>query len=175
MASDADFRWILAFTLRWEGGDHHPTLADPNPTRAGITQRFWNALGRRGYAWWHNASVYDLTPNDIANCYQIIWTQSKAVLMPRLVAAVHFDCSVNMSGPRANRVLQRAAGVVADGVVGPKTLEALTKKPEELARRAIGWRETEYRDIVEHNARLKPNLQGWINRCSDLRRYINVP
>lgn len=174
MATDNDYQWALTFTLRWEGGDHHPTLADPNPTRKGITQRFYNALARK-YGW-RRVSVFDLTDDEIGACYKTIWVQSKAVLMPRLVACVHFDCSVNMSGPRANRVLQRALGVTADGVLGPRSLtQAGSQKSHEVARRAITWRQCEYHDLVEANPRLQPNLPGWLNRCKDLRTHVGVP
>ena len=173
MANDKDFDWALRFSLRWEGGDHHPTLADPNPTRKGITQRFYDAVAKK-YGW-RQSSVFDLTDPEIAACYRLIWEQSKAIRMPRLVACVHFDCSVNMSGSRANRVLQRALGVTADGVLGPRSFAAIDKaKPHELAKRQLTWRGCEYFDLVEANPRLKPNYQGWINRVNDLRRYVGV-
>lgn len=173
MASDKDFEWALRFTLKWEGGDHHPTLADPNPTSRGLTQRYYDAVAKR-YGW-RQASVFDLTDPEIAMCYRIIWEQSKAIQMPRLLACVHFDCSVNMSGPRANRVLQRALGVVADGVIGPRTLAATQKGlAPEVAKRQIHWRETEYSDLVVMNPRLRPNIDGWLNRTKDLRRYVGV-
>lgn len=173
MASDKDFAWALAFTLKWEGGDHHPTLADPNPTRSGITQRFYNAVAKK-YGW-RAASVFDLTDPEIASCYRIIWEESKAIRMPRLVACVHFDCSVNMSGPRANRVLQRALGVPADGVLGRMSFAAIAKAKElDVARRQLTWRSCEYADLVENNPRLKPNYQGWLNRVKALKEYVGV-
>lgn len=173
MATENDYQWALAFTMKWEKGIHRPTLADVNPTKDGITQRFYDALTlHKGLP---AKSVYDLTPEEIAACYRTIWVGCKADKMPRLVACVHFDCSVNMSGPRANRVLQRALGVVADGLIGPKTLvQAGSQKPLDVARRQLQWRCAEYGDLVEAKPSLAPNLKGWINRCNDLRRYVGV-
>lgn len=173
MANDRDFEWALRFTLKWEGGDHHPTLADPNPTRKGITQRYYDAVARK-YGW-RKSSVFDLTDPEIAACYRLIWEQSKAIRMPRLVACVHFDCSVNMSGSRANRVLQRALGVTADGVLGPRSFAAIDKaKPHELAKRQIHWREEEYKDLVEMRPILRTFITGWLNRTKSLKEYVGV-
>ena len=173
MANDKDFDWALRFSLRWEGGDHHPTLADPNPTRKGITQRFYDAVAKK-YGW-RQSSVFDLTDPEIAMCYRLIWEQSKAIQMPRLLACVHFDCSVNMSGPRANRVLQRALGVMADGVIGPRTLEAAQKAlAPEVAKRQIHWREEEYKDLVEMRPILRTFITGWLNRTKSLKEYVGA-
>lgn len=159
--------------MRWEKGIHHPTLADVNPTKDGITQRFYDAVAKQNG--WRRVSVFDLTDPEIAMCYRLIWEQSKAIQMPRLLACVHFDCSVNMSGPRANRVLQRALGVMADGVIGPRTLEAAQKAlAPEVAKRQIHWRRTEYSDLVAMKPILRTFLDGWINRTNALGRYIGV-
>jgi lysozyme family protein len=174
VATDSDFLWIYRFTARWERGDHHPTLADPNPTHDGVTQRTWDALAK-AYGW-RQCSVFDLTPAEVIGVFRVIWTQSKALQLPRLLAGAHFDFSVNTSGPRANQTLQRAiGGVDVDGVIGPQTLAAALSKPSiEVTRRYMGFREQEYRELAENKPHLKPNLKGWLNRCTDLREYLGL-
>lgn len=173
MAGPDDFKWALAFTLRWEGGDHKPTLADPNPTRQGITQRFYDALVKKhGY---RASSVFDLTSSDIARIYELIWRSSHGPDLPRLVACANFDTNVNMSRPRATRILQRALGITADGLWGPETqYAAVSAKQHEAVKRMCGWRECEYTELVAFDKRLAPNLSGWLNRVHALREYLGV-
>lgn len=175
MASDADFTWIYGgFTARWEAGDHHPTLWDENPTHNGVTQRTWDALAP--LHGWRVASVFDLSDNEVAQVYRVIWTQSHAVDLARVLAGAHFDFSVNTSGPRANQTLQRAiGGIDVDGVIGPQTLTmAGVGNPTVMAKRYMGLRELEYHELVEANTALAPDLPGWLNRCTALRNYLGL-
>jgi lysozyme family protein len=173
MASPEDFKWALKFTLKWEGGDHRPTLADPNPTSRGVTQRFYNLLVKsQGF---RPSSVFDLTSAEIASIYERIWISSHAPSLPRLVATANFDANVNMSRPRATRILQRALGTRADGLWGPETAYAASSgKPHETVKRMCGWREEEYTELVAFNPKLKVFLQGWLNRVKGLREYLGV-
>ena len=174
MAGPDDFKWAHAFVRRWEKGDHRPTLADPNPTRDGITQRFYDALVRKyGYP---VSSVFLLTKETIDSIYErVIWRDAHGPDLPRLVAACHYDCSVNMSRPRATRILQRALGITADGLWGPETqYAAVSAKQHEAVKRMCGWRECEYTELVAYNKRLAPNLPGWLNRVRALREYLGV-
>lgn len=174
MADPSTFLWIYRFTHRWERGDHHPTLADPNPTHDGVTQRTWDALAQAHG--WRQCSVFDLTDDEVTQVFKVIWDQCKAPGLPRIVAAAHFDFSVNTSGPRANQTLQRAiGGVEVDGVIGPQTLAAAnTKPPFDVAKRYMGFREAEYKALAEEHPNLAPNLKGWLNRCTDLRDYLGL-
>ncbi|WP_033472930.1 glycoside hydrolase family 108 protein [Bordetella bronchiseptica] len=53
------------------------------------------------------------------------WEKVKADLMPPSVAFQVFDAAVNHGVGQAAKFLQRAAGVTADGVIGPRTLAAV--------------------------------------------------
>lgn len=170
----SDFRWVYeGFTSKWEAGDHRPTLADPNPTHNGVTQRFYDAVARK-YSF-ARKSVFDLTNEELAGIFNLIWVQSKADKMPRLVAAAHFDTSVNFSGPRANSILQMAVGARADGLIGQETLTLVgSKNPHETARRLVGFRESTHRERVAAVPVLSVFLQGWLNRCKALREFLGV-
>jgi len=53
------------------------------------------------------------------------WDKVKADSLPFPVAFQVFDAAVNHGTGQAAKFLQRAAGVVDDGVIGPKTLAAV--------------------------------------------------
>ena len=54
------------------------------------------------------------------------WERVQGDLLPPPLALLVFDAAVNNGVGRAVRWLQGAAGVVADGVIGPMTLQAVS-------------------------------------------------
>lgn len=69
-------------------------------------------------------------PRDIAKgIYRAqYWDKVKADSLPFPVAFQVFDAAVNHGTGQAAKFLQRAAGVVDDGVIGPKTLAAVAAR-----------------------------------------------
>lgn len=172
--SGADlFAWALAFTMRWERGIHRPSPSDPNPTKDGITQRYYDAVAKQ--QGWPAKSVYDLTDGEITRIYALLWEQAQCPALPRLLACAHFDASVNMSRPRAVRCLQFGVGATPDGLLGDRTIARAWQVPtQEAVRRAIGAREAEYRKIALDYPAKAPNLDGWLHRTSHLRAYLGA-
>lgn len=66
------------------------------------------------------------------------WKPSGAYACPRGISYAVFDSAVNNGRINAAKFLQRAAGVLADGIVGPKTLAAVriaaNKDPRKLLK-----------------------------------------
>lgn len=58
------------------------------------------------------------------------WDKAKCSRLPNGVDFDVFDTAVNSGVGRAAIFLQRAAGVVADGVIGQKTIEAVNSIPD---------------------------------------------
>ncbi|WP_083714435.1 glycoside hydrolase family 108 protein [Achromobacter sp. MFA1 R4] len=56
------------------------------------------------------------------------WDKVKADSLPFAVAFQVFDAAVNHGNGQAAKFLQRAAGVADDGIIGPKTLAAITAR-----------------------------------------------
>ncbi len=56
------------------------------------------------------------------------WDKAQADRMPFPVAFQVFDAAVNHGTGQAAKFLQRAAGVVDDGIIGPKTLAAVAAR-----------------------------------------------
>lgn len=68
------------------------------------------------------------------------WNKVRGDELPYVVAFNLFDGAVNIGPSRAIKWMQEAAGVAADGILGPKSLAAFQRHPEALAARYNGVR-----------------------------------
>ena len=106
-----------------EGGySNHP--ADPGgETMWGITAR---VARRHGYM----GDMRDL-PRETAKTIARVeyWNPVRADELPEGVRFDVFDTSYNSGKKQSVKLLQRAAGVADDGVIGPKTLAAAHARP----------------------------------------------
>jgi lysozyme family protein len=65
--------------------------------------------------------------------------------------------------------LQDAVGVTADGIVGPKTINAVNGADAEwLLTRCFLRRSRYYADIIKSNSSQGKYLNGWFNRLDEL-------
>ena len=114
-----DFDTAIGKVLHHEGGysDHHD---DPGGrTRYGITEAVARRVGYRG-------AMSELPLELAKQIYRReYWDAVRADEMPPAVRYPLFDAAVNSGVGQAIRWLQRAAGVEADGVIGPRTLAAV--------------------------------------------------
>lgn len=123
------FDICLDEVLRHEGGYvDHPS--DPGgATNMGITHKTL-ARWRHISPWWKldKAEVKALTRAEAAKIYRAsYWERCKAGSLPPGIDLILFDYGVNSGPDRAIRTLQAELGTVADGQIGPLTLDALTK------------------------------------------------
>lgn len=153
------FEQAVALTLDYEGEQSdHPQ--DPGGlTRYGISQR------------WHpKIDVAKLTRADaIVLLEQLYWFPLRGDLLPWPLAAAVFDHGVHSGVPTAAMSLQRAAGVGADGAIGPITraaIEAIWARPDG-ARPFLD--DVLLRRVRELAAEGKPVfMPGWMARVADL-------
>lgn len=140
------FDRALQFVLGWEGGYvSHPR--DPGgATNLGITHRTLSDYRARFPAWGLPGDVRNLTKPQAAKIYRAgYWDPIRGDELPRGVGLLVFDAAVNHGPARAARWLQEAAGVRADGVIGPATISAARgATPATLIRefatlRALGY------------------------------------
>ncbi|ACQ92359.1 protein of unknown function DUF847 [Tolumonas auensis DSM 9187] len=94
-----------------------------------------------------------------------------AVAAPKL-AIVMMDAAVNHGVVTAKRLLQRAAKVKEDGVIGPKTIGVIALRGDVLAGILLDVRESYYRAIVVNNPSQSRFLRGWLKRLGDLSKFI---
>jgi lysozyme family protein len=145
--------------LGHEGGfsDH---AADPGgKTRYGITEAVAREVGYRG-------DMREL-PLDLAKRIYMerYWRPVRADELPAGVRYAVFDAAVNSGPGQAVKWLQRAAGVLDDGVLGPKTLAAVNALNADSLRSKI----------LAQRLRFMANLpnwpafsRGWSRRIADL-------
>jgi lysozyme family protein len=78
-----------------------------------------------------------------------------------------FDVAVNSGVGRAVRFLQLASGVVADGLIGPGTMNAIAKAdPKELVKKMC----QERREFLHRLDTFDTFGKGWMRRVSDVER-----
>lgn len=155
---------ILAFVLKEEGGlVNNP--ADPGGlTNHGVTQRYYDDRKAKGTVpAGYPDSVVDLSADQAAQLYitdQWVFIHGDALDLP--LALLALDCAVNQGAPEAVILLQLAANVPHDGVMGPATLAAIKARAplamlkEFAARRAVRY--ALGKDLFE---------LGWMRRLID--------
>lgn len=130
-----NFDTAFDLLLKHEGGysDH---AADPGgKTRFGITEAVAREVGYRGDM---RELPLDLAKRIYKDRY---WDTVKAEQLPPAVRYVVFDAAVNSGPGQSAKWLQRALGVMDDGVIGPKTLAAANAaNPDALKMRMLGQR-----------------------------------
>lgn len=85
--------------------------------------------------------------------------------LPVGVAYMIFDAAVNQGQPTARRFLQRAAGAVPDGIIGPKTMQRVARyQPQVLVAKIASLRMMHYSRCrgFERFGR------GWFNRLGEV-------
>jgi lysozyme family protein len=81
------------------------------------------------------------------------------------IAEILFDYGVLSGIGKASKVIQELVGVSADGVIGPKTIEAINNQdPKNLFDRIKMNRRSYFDQIVKNNPSQKRFLLGWNNR-----------
>lgn len=140
-----DFDKAFSLLLGSEGGysDHK---ADPGGrTMWGITERVARSHGFTG-------DMRTLTRDEAKRIYRAdYWEPVRADELPPQVRYDVFDGAVNSGVKQSVKWLQRAAGVTDDGIIGPKTLAAVSAMtPERVAKRYNG-----------HRLRFMKDLKGW--------------
>jgi lysozyme family protein len=136
-------------------------------TNLGITQRT--------YTIWRNdhggtyKDVRDITKAEAKAIYRAnYWDAARCDDVPEAVRDIHFDGAVNYGVSRANKLLQAAAGVTQDGVIGNKTLAAMAEMDGRLLRaRLLNERYKFYAAIVKRDRSQIAFIVGWLNRLAE--------
>lgn len=121
------FPAALAFVLLKEGGA--AVTDDPDDpgglTKYGICQRSYPHLDIRNLSERQASVIYRAD----------YWTPACCAQVPGTVGIMMFDTAVNQGQGTASKLLQEAAGVLPDGRIGPRTLEAVCRKhPRDMLR-----------------------------------------
>jgi lysozyme family protein len=168
----AGFSRALPILLEHEGGYvDHPD--DPGgATNQGITQDTYDRWRKE-----HDMEprpVEEIAADELEAIYrEEYWLPAHCEEWPWPLSLVVFDAAVNHGPGQAIRLLQRAAGVRTDGIVGPKTRAAVKEAdPQRLIRDLLGERLELYARIVERRPESAVFLVGWIRRVRSLQEAV---
>lgn len=145
------FSKLLSFVHKWEGGYvNHP--ADPGgATNRGITQRTYNMYRRhKGLP---ERDVKLLEVHEDAEIYKMWYWKEEWEKLGFPLAACLLDTSVNMGIGRAQKFLAQCDG---DYV------------------KFLKLRILRYKTLIANNPSMKVFEKGWMNRVTDLRRFIDA-
>lgn len=121
-----NFDKCLEMLLHHEGGYvNHPS--DPGGmTNLGVTKRVYDEwIGREST----EQEMRDLKPEDVAPIYRKnYWSRLRLDDVGSGIDWALMDFCVNSGPSRPAKALQRAVGAVADGAIGPKTLQLVAEK-----------------------------------------------
>jgi lysozyme family protein len=164
MASD-NFDSAFKHLIKHEGGYvNHPK--DPGGrTNLGVTQRAWEEYKGNPV---DEQEMRSLTPDLVKPFYRTrYWNLVRGDELPSGVDYCAFDVAVNSGVGRAVRFLQLASGVVADGLIGSGTMNAIAKvDPKELIQKIC----QERREFLHRLATFDTFGTGWMRRVSDVER-----
>ena len=168
----ADVNKLVPFILRWEGG----FVNDPDDlggaTNKGVTIATYEAYcKKKGYPKPTVERLKNLTQEEWTEILKTMyWDRWKAdEIKSQSVANILVDW-VWASGVHGIKIPQELAGVIPDGIVGPKTISAInSKNPRELFDRIKIARFYFIEEICRKRPANNKFKRGWMNRINDIK------
>jgi lysozyme family protein len=158
----ANFDIAVEHLLRKEGG-YAPRDNQAGSVNFGITEHFLRRIN-------HPKKPKGLTREEAIRIYYFwFWIPSKAgSLFDQELAELYFEAVVNMGQKQAAILLQRAAGVEEDGIIGPLTLKAVNwTRADLLATRFRAVLLKFYEDLAARSPEYADDLAGWKARIGE--------
>jgi lysozyme family protein len=157
MNFDAAFDLLITH----EGGfSNRPLSDDPGgATMYGVTEKVARANGYTG-------RMQDLTLNFAKQVYRKqYWDACQCEAMPESIRYPLFDAAVNSGPGQAIKWMQAAAGVKADGVIGPMTKSAVAVSNHAVLRQQMIGRRLAFMTGLSN---WPANARGWSRRIASL-------
>ena len=149
------FRIAVDMVLKHEGG-YVDDPSDPGGrTKYGISQRSYQGL-----------DIRSITKDDAREIYKRdYWDRIRGDDLPTPVAIVAFDMAVNAGSRTASKMVQRAVKADQDGVIGPATLRAVSRRDAtDVAYDVTLYRLSYYARLVTRRSSFGKYLKGWTKR-----------
>lgn len=173
-----NFSRSLAYVLRSEGGYVNNAADKGGPTNRGITQATYDKWLASHHL--QSESVARISGVEVEAIYHAFyWQPIRGDDLPAGVDYATFDFAVNSGDSlaekdlqhdininRAKLFVQRSAGVVEDGVIGPVTLAALQGIP---ATDLIDTLCDERLEFLKGRSNFNVFGKGWLNRVASVR------
>lgn len=136
-----NFEKALALVLEHEGGFVHDKYDPGGATNRGVTQAVYDAYRKmRGRG---PQSVKFITEDELRAIYKFqYWDKVHGDFLPSGLDYAVFDFAVNSGVSRASKYLQAVLGVAQDGIIGARTLAAIScpiKAINALLDRRLGF------------------------------------
>lgn len=149
------FELAVNFVFLYEGNYTFDANDPGGETRFGISKRAFP-----------NEDIANLSIDRAKDLYRkYYWDSCSCDVLPVWARLMVFDCSVNQGVARAIIFLQRVCGVKTDGVIGPKTLAAVSAiEPQEFISGYATYRHRAYAS----NPRWVHFGKGWSDRLLDV-------
>lgn len=164
----ANYKELIPFILKWEGGFSNRKSDRGGATNKGITLATYRSV------FGQNKSVDDLKRLTDAEWMTIFkklfWDRCKAdQIQDQSIANMLVDWAWNSGAVNPIKKLQGILGVKADGIIGKNTLNAVnTKSPLPIFGALKQARISYYNAIVRNDPSQKVNLKGWMNRVNHI-------
>jgi lysozyme family protein len=160
-----NYEAALAHVLKSEGlWSDNP--ADPGgATMKGITLVVYRNWKRNPHL--TKDDLKNIPDQEVHDLYkELYWDKIDGDMLPSGVDYAVFDSAVNMGVGRAAKLIQEAAGVAADGVLGPTSLSFIQKAdPKELIEKFSQLKEAFYKSLSTF-----PTFgKGWLNRVAEVK------
>ena len=156
------FQQIFDRLIGHEGGYVNDPRDPGGETNWGVTKRTAQANGYTG-------SMKTMTRQQAYEIYRrAFWLRYNCEQMPDAVAYQFFDAAVNHGFGNASRMLQRAVGVLDDGIIGKYSLEAINRNPISDTLMVLNGERLNFYTRLKNFDRFG---KGWGNRVAQNLRY----
>ena len=156
------FQQIFDRLIGHEGGYVNDPRDPGGETNWGVTKRTAQANGYTG-------NMKTMTRQQAYEIYRrAFWLRYNCEQMPDAVAYQFFDAAVNHGFGNASRMLQRAVGVLDDGIIGKYSLEAINRNPISDTLMVLNGERLNFYTRLKSFDRFG---KGWVNRVAQNLRY----
>ncbi|WP_109859537.1 glycoside hydrolase family 108 protein [Aggregatibacter segnis] len=156
------FQQIFDRLIGHEGGYVNDPQDPGGETNWGVTKRTAQANGYTG-------NMKTMTRQQAYEIYRrAFWLRYNCEQMPDAVAYQFFDAAVNHGFGNASRMLQRAVGVLDDGIIGKYSLEAINRNPISDTLMVLNGERLNFYTRLKNFDRFG---KGWVNRVAQNLRY----
>ena len=156
------FQQIFDRLIGHEGGYVNDPRDPGGETNWGVTKRTAMANGYTG-------NMKTMTRQQAYEIYyRAFWLRYNCEQMPDAVAYQFFDAAVNHGFGNASRMLQRAVGVLDDGIIGKYSLEAINHNPISDTLMVLNGERLNFYTRLKNFDRYG---KGWVDRVAQNLRY----
>ena len=159
-----NFDKCFALIIGNEGGFVDNPKDPGGMTNLGVTRRNWEVYLNRDVT---ETEMRGLTPEIVKPFYKsLYWDKIKGDQLPAGIDYAAFDFAVNSGVSRAIKILQQIAGVLVDGSLGPKSMEAIKScNSKQTVESICGMR----LDFLKRLPTFETFGKGWSRRVAEVK------